>query len=706
MFVKKEFSEEELRERRMSLDASLKRAEEARKSILDQRANKLRNHSLKVTEIGSKIKSRTEKSFNDIIPVDHSEFLKIINVSDGLEKFQCLMQKPDSLFKASRLVSFIEEQCSKGSYETVKSRPKVFMSLALLARFPDEVMPNADADEQLILNRAKVFYDSICSFFASDQIYSVEAHKEISWSWIRTIHAFDEWMVKDKQVLFEKMKTDFLTWTKTIGALSSNDKSRSEWETHALKYQNEILKRIYEIFGKEYLNALLLELKILNESFSEAEMVIDKNEGDTDCYCKWVKKLPSQEILTENTQIDKSIFDKLKTTNIRILHELMIKESGLNFENILKMSGKSMEEISQTNRMNLSKLISILETESDPQYVSTVLQELFQYVCSSLYELAGDNDDYCQEIKLFDCSIDSNNWLEDSCEMIRWSLSVCRKCCAPVRDSNCQELEDSINEFEKADTHAKMIESFSNTISLLLDLLNLMRNDFCNFRLKYLTAQIDGKGIAEKYELDELQKTFSNSFDRTSMWLSKRKKENLKPIEILIDSFIDLFDVDQKEIPESDLPETFYLDSDRIARYKVELEMFLKKEAGLIYLKNHLRTSKKYREDKENILLKTIESAKFEKNDVILREIFTNAIKDLSEDDTSLLERNINRIFDRKSDDKVYFLLKNRELSAIRSILMSEQKIQTETLTGNICSLFRYNKACFSSIYDEIILKK
>ena len=104
--------------------------------------------------------------------------------------------------------------------------------------------------------------------------------------------------------------------------------------------------------------------------------------------------------------------------------------------------------------------------------------------------------------------------------------------------------------------------------------------------------------------------------------------------------------------------------------------------------------------------MKTIESAKFEKNDVILREIFTNAIKDLSEDDTSLLERNINRIFDRKSDDKVYFLLKNRELSAIRSILMSEQKIQTETLTGNICSLFRYNKACFSSIYDEIILKK
>lgn len=703
MFIKKELNEEELRERRLSLDASLKKAEDAKKRILNEKISKLRNHSLKVSEM--RIKSTETKGENLVL--DYSEFLATMNEIEDLEKFQSFMQKPESLFKASKLVSFIENQCSKESCESVKSRPKVLMSLALLARYPNEVMPNPDLDEQTILEKAKSFYDNMYMFFVDNhnQTRSKEDHEEFAWSWIRTIHAFDAWLTKDKHALFEKMKNEFLIWTKTVGALSINDKSRSEWEPHAVKYQNEILRRIYDTFGEDYLNILSAEVKTLNEDFSEMELIIGTKEKCEENFCKWEKKLSIPDKLPENAESDTTIFEKLKTTNIRILHELMINEIDLKFENILNFSGKSMNEISRSNRENLSKLVSILETESDSKSISNILQELFQYICSSLHELAGDNDDYCQIIKLVDCSIDPDNWLHDSCLIIRWALSMCKKCCAPARDSKCQELEVCINEIGSIESHSKIAESFTNVISLLLDLLNLMRSDFCNFRLKFLASQIEGKGIIEKYELQEFRKAFP-TYENTIEWISRRYSNDLNPVEILIDSFISLFNAKGDDNLDSDLPETFYLDIDRIKRYQTEFENLLRKEAGIIYLKNHLKSSKRALADKDDILSKTVKKVNIEKNAGKLIEIFAQSIRDLSGEDASLLKGNINRLFSRGANDKVFSLLKNRELSAIRTILMSEQKISNDTLRGKICSLFRCNKSCFNSIYDEIILKK
>lgn len=706
MFVKKELSEEELKERRLSLDASLKKAEDARKKLLNEKISKLRNHSLKVSEMKvDHTSSSIQLNNNENLVLECSEFLSNINEFESLEKFQSYMQRPETLLKASKLVHFIENRCSKESIESVKSRPKVLMSLVLLAHYPTEVMPDPDSDEQLILEKAKAFYKNLISFFVENQKKSEDDYEELSWLWIRTINAFDEWLIKDKKILFEKMRTDFMTWTKTIGMLSLNDKSRSEWEPHVVKYQTQILKKVIETFGEKQLNILLSEVRNLNEDFPEMELIIETKKEGKEIYCNWEKKLSIPEKVPELTQIEPSIFEKLKTTNIRILHELMIKETDFNFESILNFSGKSINEISETNKKNLSKLASILEEKSDLNSISIILKDLFKFVCSSLYELAGDNDDYCQEIKLVDCIIDPNNWLHDSCELIRWTLSMCRKCCAPVRDSNCQKLEVCLNEIDKIVSHSTIAASFTNILTLLLDLLNLMRSDFCNFRLKFLASQIEGKGVVEKYELEELKKTFVN-YENTIKWLSNRKSNDLKPIEILIDSFINLFVAEDDNDLEYSLPETFYLDIDRIKRYNKELENQLRKEAGIVYLKNHLRSSKNDGADKDAVLTKTIESIKDENDTEKLKEIFTQSIRELCKEDVSLLQGNINRLFTKGTNDKVFSLLKNRELSGIRTTLTSEQKISADTLRGKICSLFRYNKSCFCSVYDEIILTK
>lgn len=710
MFQKKrEISEEELEQKRRELDASLHKAELKRQDILKQKCLKLKNHSLKVNQISkaSNLLDKTDDALDSEI-TQHSRFLIEINQSDSLEKFQLFMQRPETVSSATFLVSFLEKYCSTETCNAIKNRPKVFMSLALLAHYPSEVMPNATREEKVLLSMVKEFYDKMMDFFSFTSDHSDEKHSELSWCWNRAIHIFDEWLTKDKQVLFEKMTNDFLIWVKTVGNLSINDPSRSDWEHHAVIYQNEILKRVFEVFGQDHVEKLITKVGDINEEFVDSKFFIKLNQNTGNFECGWqllTQQDEPKQKLPENNQADNAIYERLKATNIRILHELMLKENNIDFEGILRLSGKSMKEISDSNRENLSRLISILGNESDSFAIVQALQELFQATCLSLKELAGENEDYCQEIDLTDCNIDSTNWIRDSCELLRWILSMCRRCCAPARDQTCQELELCI---DSIDDDKNLVNSFTNTFVILFDLLNGMRSDFCNFRLRVLAAQIDGKGIAEQYELQELDKTFSSEFQLTKEWLCPRNDSSCSPLELLADSYLNMFDPCLDEVTDVNAPETFYLDIQRIGRYREELKLGLMSEAALIYLKNHLRTLDNQNLSCEDILsdLKVKASLATTVND--LRDVFSKIAHELDDSEQSLLKGNISRLFRDPIKDKVFILMKNREISKIRSVLINEQnsKHRQETIIEKICSLFRYNKSCFSSIYDKIILER
>ena len=692
MFAKKkknELSEEELKQKRVEVNAS-------RTEDLNQR---IKQHSLELDSI------KPVKGISaEILKI--SEFLLKINESDTIEKFQIFMQKSDAVSNASAVVAFLEKPCARESFESIKNRPKIFMSLALLALYPDKVMPDANLEDKKVLLRAKEFHIRIIDFFKANSKRSNEDHVKLSWDWIRTIHAFDEWLVKDKQMLYEKMKNDFMTWVKTIGKISKNDPSRSDWEFQAVKYQNEILKRTQDVFGSDHVDKLSKEVDELNKNFTETNFFInfDKEMGRFSCEWRLVSKEESGKKL-ENTQYESNLIEKLKATNVRILHELMLKENCLDFESILRLSGKSMKEVSESNREHLSRLISILSNESDTAAIASALQELFVFVCSTLNELAGENEDYCQEINLTDCSIDPTYWIHDSCILFRWILSMCKRCCAPVRDQSCCTLELCIESIEGGEN---LVNSFTNSFTMLFDLLNSMRSDFCNFRLKLLAAQIDGKGIAEQYELEEVQAIFSSKYEKTEKWLQPEIKNDRNHLDIMADSYLKFFDPCQDEMTESDIPELFYLDAERIQRYRSELMVSLVREAASIYLKNYLRTVKdELLIDFDEFLLELNKEFSTIKSIEEMNLVCSRNVQKLDQGKESLLKGNISRLFSNTIEDKVFLLLKNREMSKIRSALTSDPKISQphETLTGKIYSLFRYNKSCFRTIYDEIIVK-
>lgn len=711
MFLKKERpSEEESNQKRIELDNSLKHAAEIRASIMNQKTRKLKEHSAKVSEMRAKSKNKkNEGSDGDTAKNFYlqKQFLDEISQTEDVEKFQIYMMQKETVDKATDFVVFIEKYCSTKSLKAIKYRPKIFMSIALLAHYPDEVMPNADAEETCVILKAKGFYDSITQFLSEFSKYTTEKHTAISWEWLSTIHMFDEWMVKDKTILFEKMKADFLLWTKTVGSLSMDDPSRYEWELNAVKYQNEILARICSVFGPGHIKLLSKEVEIINENFNGSKFKIfyDSESGKYSCEwtfnCKETEKGESLKA-AQIDQKDLGIFEKLKSTNIQILHELMLKENNVDFDSIIKISGKSMEEISESNRETLKHLITILGSESDGKSISSALQSLFAFICSSLYELAGDNNDYCDEIKLVDCTIDSNDWVADTCALMKWALSMCKRCCAPARDQACNKLELCVKSLESTVVPSELTNMFTDIFAMFLDLLNLMRGDFCNFRLKSLVAQIEGKGIAEKYEFEELKKRFYSSYEKTRKWLQSSIRKDAKPLEILADSYLKMFDPCQDGVSESETPETFYLDITRLERYRNELYVFLKKEAALIYIKNHLKSENS--SNLEEIMSKLLRNLESVINHEETRRILEEATEDIS--DNVLLKGNLARLFDQYREDKVFILLKQREMFKIRTVLINETSVQSDTLIGKMSALFRYNKACFSSIYDEIIARK
>lgn len=703
MFLKekKVLSEDELKQKRLELDASLRKAEETKKKFIDDRVAKLRRHASKV-EAQRKGKHEKDSQLDQFHKI--CDFWKELSKSSSLNEFQKFMQKPEIVSEASDLISFIESRCPKEGFESVKSRPKIFMSLALLANYPNEVIPNANPEEQDLLTDSKIFYDHLGNFF-DYSAYSIEEHKEVSLMWMQIIHKFDEWLVKDKKVLFDKMMLDFMTWTKSIGALSINSDSWAEWEPHSIKYQNEIIKRIYEVFGKEHVKIIENEVAKIKETFVDAELFIEFDQETNGYKCRWCKKIEIRSEAPENDQFSSTLPDKVKTTNIQILHGLMLKEN-INFESILQMSGKSLSEISQANREGLSKLISILGNQSDTVSIASSIQEIFEIVTSILYDLAGDNEDYCKEIRLTDSSVDSVTWISDSTSLLQWTLSMCRRCCAPARDQTCNDLEMCIGTIIEAETSQNLITAFINTFTILFDLLNLMRSDFCNFRMKFLVAQIEGKNIAETRELEEFKSKFGSNISKTEKWLRSKRKEESKPIEILADSFLALIDPTNDDITESNVPETFYLDVERIRELRKKLMTSLAKEAGLIYVKNHLRMHKEDLEDIEAVMQNLNRSMESISNESEIEALFEKCAQNLKLDSENLLLRNIKRVFSNATEDKVFILLKNRELFKIRTILLSNQMAEPGTIGEKSFVLFNYNKACYSTIYDEIILKK
>ena len=693
MFAKKELTDADIEQMKLDQTSSMRQAIESRNRFLAERIKKLKAHSQKVERLKNRPKTSHDAPEDKELSQDCLEFINNIKKIKSVEEFQSFMQIKENIDRAEKLVGFIEESQEKAALlcDQVRNRPKIFMSMMLLARFGSEVMPHPSADEQKLLKESQEFYNLLQSQKLQEEL------KTVAWKWSRAVLSFAEWSSKDRFTLRTKMRQDFLRWQKKIGNWQKDHHSHAEWEPHVLEYQNQIVNKIYQVFGHAEIESLKRDMQELNKTFTEADLVIEFEKEAEEYTCYWKDRSNSSfDPSKENTQLLQETRKKIQ--NIQILHELMLKENLVNFEKVLNMAGSgTLDEITKKNIQTITKLTVMLKDAQDPERIVGVLVDIFEYMRGALTELAGDNPDYRREIPLIDCSISQCDWVKDSEAFLQSILHYCKKCCAPVRDPQCAQIEALIQKMSTESSVDGISLALMQAISGFLELLNAMRSDFSNFRLKMLAMQLEGKGVAEKYELDYLIESTGSRFSKTGHWLSNHLHEAENPLETLAKAYLRLFDPQVEAMTNESLPETFSLDAERVQRYRNTLKSeMIAKTIGL-FLQNHLKlnsTEVTGIQDKIKVAFS---------NEEILEMV--EPIIGTSEHGT-LLKGTIKRLLQNPADDKVFTLLKHREFSQIRSKMLLNKEPQLGTsIEDKIASLFRYNKACFYEIYDKILKK-
>ncbi len=693
MFSKKKLTDSDIEQMKIDLSSSMNQADESRKRFLAERVKKLRAHSQKVETIRRRSLSEHSTTLTREIPQSLIEFIQNIKSIKTLEEFQSFMLLKETIGMAQNMVQFIEESQDKASLlcDEIKNRPKIFLSMMLLARFANEMMPETTAEEQKLLKESA----EIFNLLNSDELK--EDCKAIAWKWSKAVLYFAEWSSKDRFTLRINMRQDFLRWQKKIGNWQKEHHSHAEWEPHVLEYQIQIVNKIYQVFGHAEIESLKKDVQQLNNTFTEADLVIEFDNEIREYKCYWKDRIKSGfDANKENTELLQETRKKIK--NIEILHELMLKEDSVNFEKVLNMAGSgTLDEITKNNIQTIKKLTIMLKDVQDDHRIIGVLVDIYEYMKGSLIELAGENSDYRQEIELIDCSLSKSDWVKDSEAFLRSVLIYCKKCCAPVRDSHCARIEELIEKLSQPPSTDELSLILMQTISEFLELLNKMRADYSNFRLKMLAIQLEGKGVAEKYELEYLQEATAGKFSNTEQWLKCTKHEAGLPLDILVKAFLQLFDPQEPELKDETLPETFSLDAERIRRYRKALHQeLLSKTIGLV-MKNHLKLSSSAVEELQEQVKKSLDAEEISK-------LIDTTIGEAEQG--KVLKSSVKRLLQNSADDKVFTLLKNREFAQIRTKMLSKENNQLGTsIQDKIVSLFRYNKACFSEIYDKILQK-
>lgn len=720
MFFQRDTSVSELSKKQKELDAALKKAEESRKQFLAERVSRIRDRSkrtnaVRATDAKPSVTSSESGSCAELLKSNVRDGMHVFRMADAtvnVEDFQTMMQSKAAIEGARAIVEGLENNSFIGDahyFKGIKNRPKIFLSLALLAAYPDEMMPDPGPEEKGLLSLSAHFYRTVKNLFTRcnghNKIYAKD-YEAVAWEWVRAVNGFVEWSCQDKAILLKKMKTDFLSWVKKIGSWQ-RDHAHADWEPHVLVYQNDIVGKIFEVFGKTEVDKLISEVDEFNATFSEADMVIEMDTGHRyRCCWKSRAKKEEQSDVEYKTLLQKEVISNVHLTNVQILHELMLNEDGADFSKVLEMSGTSMEAVSEKTQHALMSLIALMEEHSNVEQIARVLGDLFVLIRSIILELAGDNSDYRAEVQLIDCELDPHDWLSGATQLLSSFLVYCRKCCAPARDGMCVKVEQSIDLLGETRGSSELITTFKSVLMELFELLNAMRADLCNFRMSLLVARIRGKGVAERYELEEFGRKFS-SHPMTERWLRDGINASERPAINLANAYLKLLDPSKRAIAEAEIPETFHLDRQRLLQYQRQLDERLKLEAASLYIKNYCK------EACGSGIAEVIKAIQFQMaqnaaQDQLQSSVYA-MIDALGSENASMVKRSIQSMLRDPGSDKVFSLLRSRIMSKLRSRLNSES-VAVPTGSGEleekICNLFRYNKSTYWPIYDQILLDK
>ncbi|CAJ0765450.1 17586_t:CDS:2 [Entrophospora sp. SA101] len=674
-----------------------------------------------------------------------------------------LLQKPAVIQTTSKFLQRVTKvsrmTMGTGKY---KNPAKVFLSAYMIVSHTKEILIDIGYYERTLLKSTKVMVNSLEKWLNS---FSNDKHNKIHYNgllnflsaWDTYYKDFNLWKSKDSEKLANNLIAHYMELEKLWNTVKNQANAETEWKNNIIYQQEEIRRKIKNLGGDEATAKLERTLKRLKEnsqsgasnnsdtdtSDSVNGMTTDQESDEQDDDDNKLGAPPRQPFVPPNLQakVSKKSFssgtkssyeiptDAGGLTNEQLIHEIIIDPE---FElKPSKLSG--LEE--RVHKMAKKAYFDSIKEDFEKGKFDRCMPNLLNDIKQRLVELMPPNSPmYSSVNEVLDIELitqQSKAGVYNIRNCIMFITNMMLQICAPVRDEQIQSLQN--------------MTELSEIFQRLLEILDLMRLDLANYRLKAHRPYL--KEHAVDYERRKFEQALESnrlSLERTKIWLQPtidsllRTVAERNPENVLLPNqrnhgikFAQVYDealvsyiFQQALIEKNNCPETFLLDTERLWGFQNEGQA-ITIVAVLLMLTKNIAIGSSANSISEGEL-ETLKNNLFVllmdrdiKMDNLTTEILSHFPSNISSETQSLVKSMVSKTLSQS--DKVFSLLSRRIQSIIKQHLQTGQFPKKETLSQygvlpvakeleqlsrKIFILALYNREVYANWYDKVIRER
>nr|CAG8439011.1 15887_t:CDS:2 [Entrophospora candida] len=677
------------------------------------------------------------------------ENMSFQNAVQLLQKSAIIQISNKFLQKVSKTSQMIMET---GKY---KNPARIFLSAYIIVSHTKEILVDIGYYEKALFKSAKAMLNSLETWFDSinnDKYNKIRCYGLINnflSAWHTYYRDFNIWKPKDSKKLANSL----------IAHYTELEKSRNTGKVNISHQQKEIRRNIRDLGDDEVTAKLERALGHLKKDF---QIETGSGSGDVDTSDS-INSMATDQESDEQEDCDNSnscapqrqpfvppnMYDKAskKSPALRIIQSygVPIEAAGLANEQLiheiiidpgfelkpLKLTG--LEE--SVNQMAKKAYFDSIKEDFEKGKFIQWIPNLLNDIKKKLIGLMPPNSPmYASVDEILDIELitqQSKAGVYNVRDCIMFITGMMLKICAPVRDEQIQSLRN--------------MTELSKIFQKVLEILDLMRLDLANYRLKALRPYLKEHAVDyERRIFEQALKSNRFSLERTKAWLQptvdsllctvaepnpkndllpNQHNHGIKFAQVYNEALVSYI-FQQVLIDKNNCPETFLLDLERLWNFQNEGQAITIAAALLMLTKNIANGSsansisgEKLETLKNNLFVLLMDHST--KIDNLTTEILSHYPPTISFETQSLIKSMVSKTLSQS--DKVFSLLSRKIQTIIKQHLQTGQFSKKETLaqygilpvaneleqlSRKIFILALYNREIYAVWYDNLIKER
>jgi len=654
-----------------------------------------------------------------------------------------ILQQRQSVMAVSKLMTRLKRM--SGNEEKWKNASRVFLSAFTMSMFPQETMPDMDADDALVKDMA----DRLLEAYEQMRISPEDSLKlsNLLETWETFYAEFVRWRHRDQEKMIQSMVAHWMELERLWFQVREQADGDANWKPN-IESQQRLIQQKLSKMGKHALRKLHEEQAKFREEMGYSGLSESESSASEDAPSESMVTSPQRfPVESTNSSGRDSVLGQEEDTSESS------KSTGNPSVQVEKVIGPFNGEL--TNEKLAHELVMDPDFELKPPQVSPLEEqirtiakraffdrvreqvaqgdvgpfalEFLQDARSQILKMLNEKGKMAQNVKEYldlefiQQKIENKTFVLDP--YVHYIADLMSKMCAPIRDEGMRQI------LAESDIILK--------IQNILDMLEFMKLDVANFKLRTLRPHLKEEAVA--YEKMKFQKALENGLQltKTKSWLESAAK-NLKEIEqernpedidipenklrfdrVLYEAVLSLFF--SQNVWNDQLPETFDLDAQRIFKYQNQLQLMTALSALIMVARNtvpSIRGNKEIEQRLKQELLVLLES-----EGTTVHHLGSHlctvleSVVELRDEKKQLIMSMTEKTMSFK--DPIFTLLFRRVRGLIRKLLITGKfkgetlansgldlvGLELEQLARKIGILVHHNKRVHAESYDEIIEK-